>query len=127
MILSNSVCTCARGLARALVIDAELTKPVRAEAVSTAVYAQNRDPQCGLGGNTSDQWWYNCKPGVSNLKVFGSLALADVPSELQQKLNDKAKEMVLVGYCLMSNVHYLYNPTTVVVHRDVVFNEVGLG
>jgi len=61
--------------------------------------------------------------------MFGSLAYAHVPSELRQKLDEKAEAMVMVGYNLKSKGYRLYNPKDgrVVVSRYVIFDENKLG
>lgn len=118
-------------LARALVIDSGLPKSFWAEAVSTAVYVWNRAPTTAHKNEatTPYQKWYDSKPDISNLRVFGSLTYAHVPTELRQKLDDKAENMVMVGYSLRSKAYRLYNPATnkVVVRRDVIFDESRLG
>lgn len=117
-------------LARALIIDADLPKSFWAEAVSTAVYVRNRVPtNAHQEATTPYQKWHHCKPDISNLRAFGSLAYSHVPDQLRQKLDDKAEVMMMVGYSLRSKAYRLFNPTTsqVVVRRDVVFDENKLG
>jgi len=57
------------------------------------------------------------------------LTYAHVPSELRQKIDEKAEVMVMVGYSLRSKGYRLYKPkhSKVVVRRDVVFDESKLG
>lgn len=117
-------------LARALIIDADLPKSFWAEAISTAVYVRNRAPtNAHKEVTTPYQKWYHCRPDISNLRVFGSLAYTHIPDQLRQKLDDKAEVMMMVGYSLRSKAYRLYNPATgqIVIRRDVVFDEDKLG
>lgn len=117
-------------LARALIIDSEFPKSFWAEAISTAVYVRNRAPtNAHKEATTPYQKWYHCKPDISNLRVFGSLAYSHVPDQLRQKLDDKAEVMTMVGYSLRSKAYRLYDPAThqIVIRRDVVFDEDKLG
>ena len=116
--------------ARTMIIESGLSKSFWAEAVSTAVYVRNRVPIAAHKVMTTPyQLWYDQKPDISNLRAFGSTAYAHIPNELRQKFDEKAEQLVMVGYSLRSKGYRLLDPVTnkIVVRRDVVFNETELG
>lgn len=94
------------------------------EAVLCSTYLLNR-----LLPATSDstpyELWYGRKPTVHHLRIFGCPAFAHVPDQLRRKLDQKATESVLVGYCETSKAYRLWNPATrkLIISRDVVFDE----
>ena len=59
---------------RSMVFHANLPLHFWAEAASTAVYLHNRSPTSSLQNKTPYECWYNEKPDVSNLRVFGCIA-----------------------------------------------------
>lgn len=60
--------------ARCMLIDADLPKKLWAEAVSTAVYIENRCPESSIDFRTPHELWYNSKPDLSCLRIFGCAA-----------------------------------------------------
>ena len=80
-----------------------------AEAVSTAVYIQNR-----------------IRDKVSAYELyFGSIAYVHVPKEKRRKLEAKAEKCILVGYSDEQKCYKCYNPCTkkARVSHNVVFDE----
>ncbi|MCO5582632.1 hypothetical protein L7F22_036530 [Adiantum nelumboides] len=67
--------------------------------------------------------WYDRKPSVSYLGVFGCLAYARIPQQLHGKLDDKAIKCIFLGYSSGSKGYRLYNPTTnkIFESHDVIF------
>lgn len=96
-----------------------------AEAVNTATYILNRVPCSQTKGTTPYELWIGKKPDLSHLRVFGSEAFAHVPKQLRDKLDAKAKKMLLVGYKGDSAGYRLYDPGAKRVSevRNVIFNE----
>ena len=96
------------------------------EAVATAAYIRNRVPTSAF-----KKWyhlmrkWYQRRPDISHLRVFGCVAYAHIPDCHRNKLDKKAKKFRFVGYSLNSKGYRLMNEKTikVVISRDVVFNE----
>ena len=95
-----------------------------AESVMTATYVLNRSV---LSSSTSTPFelWTGRKPDVSYFKVFGSLAFAHIPDALRRKLDPKATECMMVGYCESSKAYRLWDKTKrrVIISRDVTFDE----
>ncbi|KRZ09820.1 Retrovirus-related Pol polyprotein from transposon TNT 1-94 [Trichinella zimbabwensis] len=66
--------------ARTMLIDANLSPDLWAEAVGTANYLQNRCPIKALQKMTPEEAWSERKPNLAHLKVFGCLAMVHVAS-----------------------------------------------
>ena len=63
-----------------MIIESGLSKSFWAEAVSTAVCARNRVPKTAHKVMaTPYQLWYDHRPNISNLRVFGSTAYEHIP------------------------------------------------
>ena len=69
--------------------------------------------------------WYERKPDVSHLRVFGCVAYTHVPDCSRQKLDKKADKLRFVGYCTNSKGYRLFDEKTrkLIKSRDVTFNE----
>ena len=94
------------------------------EVVATSTYILNRCPTKKLKEVVPLEKWTGDKQSVSHLKVFGSVCYKHVPEARRQKLDDRSKIMLLVGYHSTS-AYKLYCPETnkVEVSRDVVVKE----
>ena len=68
----------------------EVEQQLLSEAVATAAYVRNRTTTKATN-ITPYEKWYNRKPDVTNLRVFGCVAYAHVPDALRQKLDKKAR------------------------------------
>ncbi|KAJ4717099.1 Retrovirus-related Pol polyprotein from transposon TNT 1-94 [Melia azedarach] len=114
-------------IARSMLKSKRLPKEFWAEAVSTAVYLSNRSPTRSVWGKTPQEAWCGRKPGISHLRVFGSVAHVHVPHERRTKLDDKSESFIFIGYDSSSKGYKLYNPNskTIVISRDVIFDEEG--
>ncbi|MCO5566420.1 hypothetical protein L7F22_020097 [Adiantum nelumboides] len=95
------------------------------EAVACAAHVLNRCPTCALKTITPYEAWYDRKPSVSYLLVFGCLAYDHIPQQLRGKLDDKVVKCLFVGYSSGSKGYRLYNPATnkIFESRDVIFAE----
>ncbi|MCO5602817.1 hypothetical protein L7F22_056956 [Adiantum nelumboides] len=93
--------------------------------VACAAHVLNRCPTRALKTITPYESWYDRKPSVSYLCVFGCLAYAHIPQKLRGKLDDKAVKCIFVGYNSGSKGYRLYNPATnkIFEGRDVIFAE----
>ena len=78
--------------------DAKLPQKFWAEALSTAVYLQNRSPTKSVLGMTPFEAWTGKRPNVAHLRIFGCTAYAHIPKDERQKLNSKARKCILLGY-----------------------------
>ena len=112
--------------ARAMIAHAGLPNCFWAEAVATAAYLRNRLPTSTFKNKiTPYEKWYETKPNLSHLKVFGCVAYARIPDQERNKLDQKAEKMRFVGYSLQSKGYRLYDDTThkIKIRRNVTFNE----
>ena len=114
-------------MARSMLKSKHLPKEFWAEAVDTAVYLSNRSPTRSVWGKTPQEAWNGRKPGISHLRVFGSVAHVHVPDERRTKLDDKSEKYIFIGYSTHSKGYKLYNPSSkkIVISRDVMFDEEG--
>ena len=114
--------------ALSMILHAGLTKAFWAEAICNAAYVRNRVITTATGVTPYERW-YGKKPDVSNLRVFGCIAYAQVPDSSRQKLDQKAVKMRFVGYSLTQKGYRLYdeNRQKIFSRRDVTFNEIDFG
>ena len=78
---------------------------------------------------TIDEKYYNIKPSVKHLRVFGSLAYVHVPDIKRSKLDSKTLPCILLGYDNQSKGYRLFDPHTkrIYMSRDVVVDENQMG
>ena len=76
-------------MARSMLKSMKLPKEYRAEAVACATYLSNLSPIRSVYGKTPQEAWSGRKPGISHLRVFGSIAYVHVLDERRAKLDDK--------------------------------------
>jgi len=114
-------------MAMSMLKSKRLPKELWAEAVACAVYLSNRSPTRSVLGKTPQEAWSGRKPGISHLRVFGSIAHAHVPDEKRSKLDDKSEKYIFIGYNTNSKGYKLYNPDTgkTIISRNVIFDEEG--
>ncbi|MCO5571040.1 hypothetical protein L7F22_024771 [Adiantum nelumboides] len=112
-------------MARCILKAKSLPHKLWMEAVACAAHVLNRCPTRALKTITPYESWYDRKPSVSYLRVFGCLAYAHIPQQLRGKLDDKAVKCIFVGYSSGSKGYRLYNPATnkIFESRDVIFAE----
>ncbi|MCO5553831.1 hypothetical protein L7F22_007357 [Adiantum nelumboides] len=110
-------------MARCMLKAKSLPHKLWMEAVACAAHVLNRCPTRALKNITPYESWYDRKPSVSYLRVFGCLAYAHIPQQLRRKLDDKAVKCIFVGYSSGSKGYRLYNPATnnIFESRDVIF------
>ncbi|MCO5589095.1 hypothetical protein L7F22_043061 [Adiantum nelumboides] len=110
-------------MARCMLKAKSLPHKLWMEAVACATHVLNRCPTRALKTITPYESWYDKKPSVSNLRVFGCLAYAHIPQQLRGKLDDKAVKCIFVGYSSGSKGYRLYNPATNKIFEscDVIF------
>ena len=116
--------------ARSMIAHADLPKSYWAEAVSTAAHLRNRLPTRALpDGVTPYERWYERKPDLSTLKVFGCIGYAHIPDPQRRKLDDKAVKLRFIGYSRQTKGYRMIDDATkkVYIRRDVTFNELDFG
>lgn len=111
--------------AKAMIHQRGLPLHLWAEATNTAVYVKNRTPSVVLNGKTPYELWWNKKPSVGHLKIFGSDAFVHVPKEQRTKWERNAFKGLMVGYNDESKAYRIYDPTNrnILIRRDVKINE----
>jgi hypothetical protein len=112
-------------MARCLLKAMQVPPQFWGEAVNTAVYLLNRAPTKSLDSKTPFEAWHGRKPRVSHLKTFGCTASVKTVGPHLNKLVDRSKKMIFIGYESGTKGYRFYDPTTskLVVSRDVVFME----
>ena len=109
-----------------MMAQAELPEHYWAEAVATAAYLRNRVPTRSLKSTIPYEKWYDRKPNLSHVRVFGCMCYAYIPEVNKKgKLSNKAEKLRFIGYSSQTKGYYLIDESTskVVVRQDVIFNE----
>ena len=110
---------------RCLLHQANLPPRFWAEALSVATHLKNRSPTACFNKETPFQRWWNEKPDVSNMKVFGCTAYVHIPDAKRKKLDNKSMKCIFMGYPDGSKGYKLYDPEKQIMcrSRDVIFDE----
>jgi hypothetical protein len=94
------------------------------EAVNHANYVLNRTL---MKGNTVTPYeeYFNIKPDISNLFIFGSKAYYHIPKELRKKLDSKCREEIVVGICDTTKAFRIWDSEKkkIIISRDVCIDE----
>jgi hypothetical protein len=109
---------------RVLLAQASLCNELWGEALLHATYLQNRVASRALNGRTPFEALFGTIPHMRGVKVFGCLAYAHIPKEKSNKLDPRAKSMILVGGP-HGQTYRVFDPDKHVLHRvrHVRFNE----
>lgn len=97
------------------------------EVVSAVVHIKNRLPSKALGGRIPREVLTGKSVSIDHFRVIGCDAYVLNKASGRDKLAPKSAPCILVGYGTDSSTYRLYDPAkrTVVISRDVVFNEEG--
>jgi hypothetical protein len=95
------------------------------EAVLTAVYLLNRVPYKANEGQTPFELWYDKKPVVHHLKIFGCVVYVRNTRPNLKKLEDRRRRMIFIGYEHGTKAYRAYDPAMkkVMITYDLVFDE----
>lgn len=95
-----------------------------AEATAVAVYVKNRTATNTLNGKTPYEMWFEEKPSVSHLKIFGSTCYVHIPKDQRSKWEMNSTKMMMIGYSDGNKAYKVYDPALrkCYVRRDVVFD-----
>ena len=108
--------------ARCMLISSGLPHKFWAEAVAYSVFIRNR---CLSKSNpvTAYESWFQRKPDVSGIRIFGVEAFALDP--MAGKLDPQSKQGVFIGICETQKAYRIFLPETqkIIVCRHVRFNE----
>nr|GEX55916.1 ribonuclease H-like domain, reverse transcriptase, RNA-dependent DNA polymerase [Tanacetum cinerariifolium] len=96
-----------------------------AEAIRHAIHILNSVPTKALEDITPYEAIKRRKPNLENLRVFGCIAYAKVPSQHLTKLDNRSTRMVYLGNEQGSKAYRLFDSTRqrICVSRDVKFKE----
>ena len=99
------------------------------EAVSHAVYLINCSPIRANSGETLEEKYSGIIPDVSNLRIFGCIALVHIPKEHRKKLDRKTQTCIFLGFDSETKGYQLFDHhrQKVIISRDVVFDETRIG
>ncbi|UYV76010.1 hypothetical protein LAZ67_13002124 [Cordylochernes scorpioides] len=111
--------------ARSMIYAKNMSLKLWAEAVNTATYVLNRTGPTQIEGKTPYELWFDKKPAVDHLRIFGTECFVHVPDEKRRKLDAKSEKGILVGYCSNKDGYRIWMPNSnkVVTSRDVIFKE----
>lgn len=109
--------------ARSMLADSNLPKSLWNEAILMAAYLINRSPTSVLKNVTPAELWFDEKPNVSNLRIFGAMAHVYYPKQFRNKMDSKSKRCYMVGYA--DRAYRLWDPICkrVILARDIIFDE----
>ena len=107
-------------------IEARVLSPkIWAEAINCTVYIQNKSFHKLLKGNTLYEAWFRHKPNLSNFRIFGTRAWAQISSKKRKDLHPQSKECTIVGYGENKKVYKIFETSTlkIFVEINVQFEE----
>lgn len=110
-------------LARTMLHAKKLDYSLWGEAVHTAVFVLNRSGPSRVNGKSPFEVWFQKRPNVQFLKVFGSTAFMYISETKRRRLDPKGKKGVFVGYSDSSKGYRIYfeDTNSVELSRNVVF------
>lgn len=73
----------------------DLLQYLWAEAINCAVHVLNRTGSSKIDNKTPYELWFEKKANVDYLKIFGTDCFVHIPQEKRQKLDKKAKKVIL--------------------------------
>ena len=85
----------------------KLHKRFWGEAINTANYLQNRLPT-KVTNKTPYELWFNTKPNLKHLRVFGCKAFAYIHKSKRGKLDYKAEGGIFIGYDNHAKAYRIY-------------------
>lgn len=112
-------------MTRSCLKEMNLPSKMWGEAVRNSVYILNRVPTRALTGQTPYEAWYERKPNLTYVHVFGCLAYMRTAGRNVQKLEDRSKRVINLGKEPGTKGYRLYDPLEDRIHvsRDVTFEE----
>ncbi|GIL57256.1 hypothetical protein Vafri_12510 [Volvox africanus] len=110
---------------RALLMESGLQRDMWVEAISTANYLRNISPVVG-STTTPYETFFDERPDVSHLRIFGCTAYVHVPKEKRNKLDPVSRKGTLVGY-ESGGIYRVLLDGSVETCTDVRFDETTVG
>ena len=99
-------------MARSMLNGKNIPNKYWGEVVACSVHILNHAPTKSLKDKSPFEAWTGKKLDISYFHVFGCVAYAHVPDDLQKKLDNKSEKCIFVGYSEQSKAYRLYNPIT---------------
>ncbi|KAL7294208.1 hypothetical protein TKK_0012227 [Trichogramma kaykai] len=98
-----------------------------AEAIKTATYVLNRTSTSSVKGKTPFELWYNKKPNLKDLHIFGQEVYSHIPKIQRKKWDAKAKRGFFIIYEDNTKGYRIWHPDTgkIEIARDVIFGKSG--
>lgn len=106
---------------RSMLNYANVDKHLWPEAVACAVYTSNRIMNKATKGTTPYELWFGVRPNVSNLKIFGEIAVIKKPDHQVKAWEEKGEQVVFLGYTERFNTFRFLKKDKVIVSCDAVF------
>jgi len=95
--------------ARSMLHGRELPKTLWDEAVKTAAHLRNMTCTSKNSSQTPYEMWFNKRPDLSKLEIFGSDCYENVPKIKRRKWDKRAEKRIFVGYQGNNNFR-IYDP-----------------
>ena len=111
--------------ARCIMFESKCPLNLWGDAILTSCYLYNRTPQVKRG-EAPYVLWFDKELSLTHIRIFGSLAYANVPLEVTSgKFNKRAVEGRMIGYSSEAKTYILWNERkrTQIDTRDVIFDE----
>ena len=116
-------------MARAMLLDADLSNWFWPFAIQTAVHIKNRVPHSILPPHTTPfQLWYNRKPDLSYLRLFGSHCTSRILPTPPSKFQARGEPARFLGYARDAKGYSIWVPGpngrggSLKIRRDVLFH-----
>ena len=95
------------------------------EAVLYVAYIRNRCPSSVINNRTPYEMWYNRLPPIKHFRIFSSQCYALIPKHQRNKLSERSKKCIFLGYSMTSKAYQLYDEVNkkFILSRDVFFLE----
>lgn len=114
-------------MSRCLLKEAKVNRMYWSEIVQTAAYLKNRTLACTVERKTPYEIFFNEKPSVKYLKLYGSRVYVRVPEQLRKsKWDNKASLGVLLGYTEVGYKVLVNNRVINARHVDVIEENIKL-
>ena len=119
-------------MARAMLLDANLSRWFWPFAIQTAVHIKNRVPHSNIPPHTTPfQLWYHYKPNLSYMRPFGVHCTSRVLPTPDSKFDPRGEPARFLGYATNAKGYIIWVPGpngqagTVKTRRDVTFHGFG--
>ena len=116
-------------MARAMLIDANLSSWFWPFAIQTAVHIKNRVPHSNLPPHTTPfEFWYHHKPNLSYLRPFGTNCTSRILPTPDSKFDPRGESARFLGYAKDAKGYILWvpgsagRPGSIKTRRDVSFH-----